>query len=128
MDGNPPNNATAKIAMGLDAVFAAAPARRGEIFAGVHRALGLWLETMECANPRSEAEMEFCRKTRIYLRALKTYPAASEEWLEVFWSFRQLYDRWTLGPAAQPATSAARELERLRRNPHLVMKDNDMQP
>ena len=86
-----------KIAIGLDAVLTAAPVQRENIFAGVHRAISLWLESLDAASENTTAadHDDFVRKARIYLRALKTYPAHSDEWLDVFASFRQMFDRWT---------------------------------
>lgn len=94
-----------KIAIGLDAVVTAAPVQRENIFAGVHRAVGLWLESPDAAaeNTKAADHEDFVRKARIYLRALKTYPAHSDEWLDVFASFRQMFDRWTQAlPPAHP--------------------------
>jgi hypothetical protein len=133
MNGQATNNAIAKITMGLDAVFATPPAQRAGVFAGVHRAIGLWLaslDTPEAAldEPLASGKAEFVRKARIYMRALKTYPASSEEWLEVFWAFRQMFDRWTQTPTRRPTASgrADSELDRLRHNPHLVLKEEDV--
>jgi len=125
MDGKPSNNAVAKINLGLDAILSSPPAQRENVFAGVHRALGLWLATLEDSDADMAGRTEFIRKTRIYMRALKTYPATSEEWLEVFWAFRQMFERWTLGPDWRQPTTASRaagEIERLKQNPFIVFK------
>lgn len=127
------NNAIAKITMGLDAVFAASPAQRAGVFAGVHRAIGLWLAGLDTPEVGMDETLranraEFVRKARIYMRALKTYPASSDEWLEVFWAFRQMFDRWTLTPSRRSTAigRADSELDRLRQNPHLVLKEEDV--
>jgi hypothetical protein len=36
---------------------------------------------------------QFVASSETYLRALSTYPASSEEWLDVFRAFKQLYER-----------------------------------
>jgi|SRR6185437_7918376 len=127
------NNAIAKIAMGMDAVLATPAPQRAGVFAGVHRAIGLWLASLDTPEAGVDESVgtsraEFVRKARIYMRALKTYPASSEEWLEVFWAFRQLFDRWTLTPPRRPVVSgrADSELDRLRQNPHLVLKEEGL--
>jgi len=131
MDGNIQNNAIAKINLGLDAVLTSPPSQRENVFAGVHRALGLWLATLDGLTPDgadTTGRAEFISKTRIYMRALKTYPADSEEWLEVFWAFRQMFERWMPGPAWRQTSAASRaagEIERLKQNPFIVFKSEE---
>jgi len=120
------DNTIAKINLGMDAVFACPPVQRSNAFSGVYRAIGLWLMTLDGGTDPSQ--IDFVRRARIYMRALKTYPASSEEWLEVFRAFRQMHDHWTqTAPSHREltATRAAGETERLRQNPHIVFKQED---
>lgn len=132
MDTDATTNTIVKIAMGMDGVFTVQPIERAHAFAGVaagvgHLLAGLEGNRVDGSQPEAVTAVnsDFTCKARIYLRALKTYPAASAEWLEVFQAFRQLFDRWVAGPVWRPKTPAsyaASELERLRLNPHLVLK------
>ena len=132
MDSETTHNTIAKISLGMDGVFATAPVRRGEAFAGVAAGISQFLAGLERIPTRGDepdatraANTAFAAKARIYVRALKTYPAASEEWLEVFWAFRKAFDQWVLESAYCPATPVPHvvtELERLRHNPYLILK------
>lgn len=126
MTGKTSNSTPAKIARALDAVMAAQPSERAELFADVHLSLDQWLTMLEDQIGGPPEQADYVRRVRIYLRALKTYPASSEEWLEVFWAFHRMFDQWTIGRfrPAVPNPAPDTEIDRLRKNIRLVLKDD----
>jgi len=100
-------NIAVKIALAMDEVFEAAPCDRARAFAGVAVGIACFLAELEngpdVANTHGQSSVrDFALNARIYTRALETYPAASEAWLEVFTAFRQMFYIWT-GQAAAPS-------------------------
>jgi len=85
-----------KMAVALNSILESTANNRSAAFADAHRFIEHWLTNLEIRTDQmpDDVDLEFIRKARIYIRALATYPAHSEEWLEVFWSFQKMFERW----------------------------------
>lgn len=128
MDAKTTNSIIVKISMAMDSVFACEPSKRDVAFAGVSAGMVHLLAELESISAPTPETKAFTSKVRIYLRALKTYPAANQEWLEVFWAFQQLFDRWAedaQSSAKSRQSTGALEAARLRANRHLVFKTEE---
>lgn len=106
------------IARLLASVMSARARDRARIFSGVHEELAQWLSDCEHEGP-GKAILAPCRDTerffaqaRTYLRALATYTASSDEWLDVFRAFKQLIDHNMVHPALRPPATPLSRLSR----------------
>ena len=64
-----------------------------------------YLERLGAGTPPHETA-RFVASAQTYLRALSTYPAASDEWLDVFRAFQQLFSTYHSVRAAPPTRAA----------------------
>lgn len=74
----------------MSGILEAPPSERGACFAGLRDAFSPYRANLDQSTPEKAAFVS-CAQT--YLRALSTYPAGSEEWLDVFSAFKQLHDK-----------------------------------
>jgi hypothetical protein len=90
---------THTIIKAFDEVVGSTPETKAKAFSSLHLVISNWLRELPFGDGHADeqemrARRDFARTAQVYLRALSTYPAASDEWSEVFWGFRQLFARW----------------------------------
>lgn len=88
-----------KIAIAMDEILARQNQERAQAFASIHPILNQHLRDMEAEAfelpaPIAHVRNHFITTARIYLRALATYNAGTDAWMDVFVAFKRRFDKY----------------------------------